>query len=49
MTKTREQILDDIDEATEPKQMSWQEAVEFLGELSADIKQRIETLHEENE
>jgi hypothetical protein len=49
MTKTREQILDDIDDATVPDKMSWQEAIQFLEELSSDLAGRIETLREENE
>jgi hypothetical protein len=42
-------ILDDIDDLTTQDKMDYQEAIEFLEELSADIDGRIETLREENE
>ncbi len=42
-------ILDEIDEATNQHVMDYEEAIEFLEELSADIDGRIEALREENE
>jgi ABC-type Na+ transport system ATPase subunit NatA len=45
----RIQILDTIDDATSLDKMTAREAIEFLGELNADIEGRIEALYEENE
>lgn len=46
-TMTRDQILRLIDEATEPKAMSEQDALDWLEELAADIDGRIDALRDQ--
>lgn len=45
----RSEILEEIDSATAPGKMTWQEAKGFLEELVTDLEGRIEALKEENE
>jgi hypothetical protein len=45
----RAEILEEIDSATAPHKMGWEEARDFLAELDADIRSRIEALTDENE
>ena len=48
MNKSRELILDQIDEATAPGRMMPSEALDFLSTLAEDLTGRIEALIEEN-
>lgn len=44
---TTQQILDQIDEATSPEEMTKQEALEFMGEIIDDLATRCEALEME--
>lgn len=46
---TRSQIMEIIDEATEPKAMNKEEALDFLEDIISQIEMRIEALREEME
>lgn len=48
MNKTRELLLQQIDEATEPNRMKPADALDFLSTLMDDLTGRIEALREEN-
>lgn len=45
----RAEIMEDVDSATAPGKMTWQEAKAFLEEMVTDLEARIEALKEENE
>lgn len=44
---TMQDIIDDIDAATDPDRMTKKEAFEFLQRLSTEIESRMEALKEE--
>ena len=49
MDQGRLEILRRIDKFTEPSEMSWQDAVNWLSDLSAELDFRVDALYEEME
>lgn len=45
----KDQILEEIDQATRPDRMDAEDAIIFLEELASDLYGRIEALREEND
>ncbi len=45
----RSEIVERIDEATAPERFTPESALEFLGELTADLEGRMQALREEND
>jgi hypothetical protein len=48
MNRTREMILQMIDEATDPARMTPAEALDFISTIADDLTGRIEALRDEN-